>query len=97
MPGARCARSLACKSRKHASKSPRSRRKTPGIPRAMVLTVSFVISPVTGLFATVVRKKLSSHELDASIGASEPHDFAVCAHAVRRAPRSHPPHPASRS
>jgi len=26
---------------------------TPGIPRAMVLTVSFVLSPVTGLFATV--------------------------------------------
>ena len=49
MPGARCARSLACKSRKHASKSPRSHRKTPGIPRAMVLTVSFALSPVTGL------------------------------------------------
>jgi hypothetical protein len=32
MPGARCARSLACKSRKHASKSPRSRRNRPAFP-----------------------------------------------------------------
>jgi hypothetical protein len=32
MPGARCARSLACKSRKHASKSPRSHRKHPAFP-----------------------------------------------------------------
>ena len=40
-------------------------------------TVSFVLSPVTGFVATVARKKLSSRELDASIGASGPHDFAV--------------------
>jgi hypothetical protein len=33
MPGARCARSLACKSRKHASKSPRSRRVARHSPR----------------------------------------------------------------
>jgi hypothetical protein len=33
MPGARCARSLACKSRKHASKSPRSHRLTRHSPR----------------------------------------------------------------
>jgi hypothetical protein len=32
MPGARRARSLACKGRKHASKSPRSRRKHPAFP-----------------------------------------------------------------
>jgi hypothetical protein len=41
MPGARCTRSLACKSRKHASKSPRSHRDHPAFPHAMVLTVSF--------------------------------------------------------
>jgi hypothetical protein len=41
----------------------------------MVLTVYFVLSPVTGLFATVVRRSLD--ELDASVGASGPHDFAV--------------------
>jgi hypothetical protein len=50
----------------------------------MVLTVSFVISSVTGLFATVALEKLASRELDASIGASEPHDFAVRLSAVRQ-------------
>jgi hypothetical protein len=29
------------------------------------------------LFATVTPKKLASQELDASVGASGPHDFAV--------------------
>jgi hypothetical protein len=43
----------------------------------MVLTVSFALFPVTGLVATVTPKKLASQELDASVGASEPHDFAV--------------------
>ena len=43
----------------------------------MVLTVSFVLSPVTGFLATVASEKLASQKLDASIGASGPHDFAV--------------------
>jgi hypothetical protein len=43
----------------------------------MVLTVSFELSPVTGFFATVISEKLASQKLDASIGASGPHDFAV--------------------
>src|ERR1700742_1821280 len=30
---------------------------TPGFPRAMVLTVSFVLSPVTGLFVTVALRE----------------------------------------
>ena len=76
MPGARCTHSPVCKGRKHTVVDHRFTG-TPGIPCAMVLTVSFVISPVTGLFATVARKKTASRELDASIGASEPHDFAV--------------------
>src|ERR1700737_1087492 len=56
---------------------------TPGLPCAMVLTVSFVLSPVTGLFC---HRRLSdnSAKLDASVGASGPHDFAVRADAVRR-------------
>src|ERR1700675_4795026 len=40
-------------------------------------TAYFALSSVTGFLATVARKKHASHELDASIGASEPHDFAV--------------------
>jgi hypothetical protein len=54
----------------------------------MVLTVSFVLSPVTGLFVTVA---CSFHrQLDASVGASGPHDFAV-----RRTARSSAALPAS--
>src|SRR5216684_1950070 len=52
----------------------------------MVLTVSFVLSPVTGLFChrhQRIKSCLSPvgptrlRELDASVGASGPHDFAV--------------------
>src|SRR5258705_12515062 len=42
----------------------------------MVLTVSFVLSPVTGLFCHR-HPADNSAELDASVGASGPHDFAV--------------------
>ena len=42
----------------------------------MVLTVYFALSSVIGLFVTVVGGKLF-HQLDASVGASGPHDFAV--------------------
>src|SRR5436190_17831937 len=49
MPGAGCARSLACKIKKHTSIVTTVTPETPGIPRAMVLTVSFVLFPVTGL------------------------------------------------
>src|SRR5256714_13755002 len=49
---------------------------TPGIPRAMVLTVSFVLFPVTGLCCHR-RQQVTTCQLDASVGASEPHDFAV--------------------
>jgi hypothetical protein len=50
MPGTRCARSLACELEKHTSVVTTVTPETPGIPYAMVLTVSFVLSPVTGLF-----------------------------------------------
>src|SRR5882757_9596621 len=63
----------------------------------MVLTVSFVLSPVTGLFCHR-HPADSSARLDASVGASGPHDFAVRISILRPAlacltlPR--PPHPA---
>ena len=47
----------------------------PAFPHAMVLTVSFVISPVIGLVVTVALR--SPTKLDASVEASGPHDFAV--------------------
>jgi hypothetical protein len=49
MPGARCARSLVCKGRKQHELETTVTPETPGIPYAMVLTVSFALSPVTGL------------------------------------------------
>src|SRR5271154_2937620 len=50
MPGAPCARSLAGRKKSHASIVTTVTPETPGIPRAMVLTVSSALSPVTGLF-----------------------------------------------
>src|SRR5258708_1502400 len=42
----------------------------------MVLTVSFVLSPVTGLVCHR-HQRSCLRQLDASVGASGPHDFAV--------------------
>ena len=50
----------------------------------MVLTVSFVLSPVTGLVCH--RRRLSClHQLDVSVGTSGPHDFAVRLSTFRQA------------
>jgi hypothetical protein len=46
------------------------------------VTTYIVLSPVTGFLATVACELL--RELDASIGASGPHDFAVRSCAVRQ-------------
>jgi hypothetical protein len=81
MPGARCTRSRACR----VVSTRVSHHGRTGITRhsrtRMVLTVSFALSPVTGLVChrrpQETRKKLASQELDASVGASGPHDFAV--------------------
>src|ERR1700704_6948112 len=53
-----------------------------GIPCAMVLTLSFVLFPVTGLFC---HRHLAdkSARLSASVGAPEPHDFAVRCSIIR--------------
>jgi hypothetical protein len=93
MPGARCARSLACKIKKHTSIVTTVTPKTPGIPYAMVLTVSFGLSPVIGLVCHR-RQRNCFRQLDASVEASGPHDFAVreARTFVFRA-ASRPPHP----
>jgi hypothetical protein len=49
---------------------------SPGIPRAMVLTAYIALSPVTGLVCHR-RWRNIFRQLDASVGASGPHDFAV--------------------
>ena len=59
----------------------------------MVLTASFVLSPVIGLSC---HRHLAdtSAKLDASVEASGPHDFAVHPARVRLARLKRPPHPA---
>ena len=75
MPGARCARSRAwCVVNTRVSHHGRTG--TPGLPCAMVLTVSFVLSPVIGLVCHRHRRK-NFRQLDAGVEASGPHDFAV--------------------
>jgi hypothetical protein len=70
-----------------------------GLPCAVVLTVSFVLSPATGLFCHRRRAGLLRAEpgragtrlaqLDASVGASGPHDFSVRGSLLRK-PRDEP-------
>src|SRR5437763_625644 len=84
------------KSKKHTSIVTTGSPEQPGIPRAMVLTVSFVLSPVIGLCCHRHRRNYF-RQLDASVETSGPHDFAVreaCAFVFRAASR--PPHPAPR-
>ena len=50
---------------------------SPGIPRAMVLRLMSRSPRRSGFFVTVIPEKLASQELDASVEASGPHDFAV--------------------
>jgi len=67
-----------------------------GIPRAMVLTGYFVLSPAIGLFVTVAgAMRKHRRQLDASIEASGPHDFAVRNWRSRQQHRSRPSHPAT--
>ena len=82
MPGARCARSRAwcvestrVSHHGHAANTRHSPRK--------VLTVSFALSLVTGLVCHHRRRNFF-RRLDASVGASGPHDFAVRFSAVRQ-------------
>ena len=96
MPGARCTRSLACKNKIAHEVVTTGSPEQPGIPRAMVLTVSFGISPVIGL-SCHRRQQVTTCQLDASVEASGPHDFAVRVSAVRQKHYQRPPHPAPTS
>jgi hypothetical protein len=76
MPGARCARSLACKIKKHTSVVTTVTPATPGIPRAMVLTVSFVLSPASRALLPP-SSAVCLRQLDTGVRVSGPHDFSV--------------------
>jgi hypothetical protein len=64
-----------------------------GLPCAMVLTAYFALSPVTGL-SCHRRLAETSAKLDASVGASGPHDFAVRFKHDSSSALPRPPHPA---
>ena len=67
-----------------------------GVPCAVVYGLLRALPGDRAFFVTVTPEKSSSHELDASIGAPGPHDFAV--RDIRRSspPSSRPPHPTAR-
>jgi hypothetical protein len=99
-PGARCTRGLACKM--HIRTRTRAYRFSGGNPAfpAQWFTACFALSPVTGL-SCHRRRADTSAQLDASVGASGPHDFAVRFSIVRLrtigAPTLlRPPHPTAR-
>jgi|HubBroStandDraft_5_1064220.scaffolds.fasta_scaffold699113_2 hypothetical protein len=93
MPGARCTRSLA-RSEESTRVSHHRYVASSDIPCAMVLTVSFVLSPVIGFVATVPAQCNALSRVNASIEASGPHDFTVRAPITRQLTGSRPSHPA---
>ena len=71
-----------------------------GIPAfpARWFTAYSALSRVTGLSCHPhPRASFASRELDASVGASGPHGFAVRNDGTRHSPPSRPPHPTARS
>jgi hypothetical protein len=93
MPGARCTRSLACESEKARKHSHHRFTETFRHSLREWFTAYSALSLVTGLvchhhFRNVIRK------LDASVGASGPHGFAVRDRRFRLKHHPRPPHPA---
>ena len=95
MPGARRARSLACRKKKaHEHSHHGHTGNHPAFP-AQWFTAYFALSPAIGL---VCHRRLARllARLDAGVEASEPHDFAVREKRPRLWRRPRPPHPAPR-
>jgi len=93
MPGARCARSLACEIKKAHERSHHGHTGSPGIPYAMVLTVSFALSPVTGLVCHRHRRKLPSANLTPASGRQDHTTSPSASRRSRQQRRLRPPHP----
>ena len=76
-PGARCTRGLVCKLHKKVrTRAYRSSGEHPAFP-ARWLYGLYVIVLVTGFLATIIIGSFRLRQLDASTGASDPHDFTV--------------------
>jgi len=93
MPGAQCTRSLVCDEKQTHELVTTGPPEHPAFPHAMVLRLTSRSPRRPGFIVTVVSRimalskarlgGLTSAKLDASLGASEPHDFAVRFNAVR--------------
>jgi hypothetical protein len=84
MPGARCTRGLVCNGWIEAHTSIQG---SGGIRHSLRngFTVYVVLSPVEpGSLSPSPVRSFASHELDASIGASGPHDFTVRIRTIRQ-------------
>jgi hypothetical protein len=83
-PGARCTRGLVCgEAQKSLHTSIQVKRRHPAFP-AQWFDGLYVLSPAIGLFChRRPQEALASRELDASVEASGPHDFAVRFSAAR--------------
>jgi hypothetical protein len=76
MPGARCTRGLVCKNaQRKRTRAYRFSGGNPAFPRNG-FTAYNALSPATGLVCHRHQQKFF-RELDASVGASGPHDFTV--------------------
>ena len=96
-PGADRTRSLACKMKKHTSGSHyRFDRAGPGLPRASGFNGFFRALPGVHDVLSHRHRRDAKHrrQLDASQGASRPHDFAVRIDIARLATPRRPSHPA---
>jgi hypothetical protein len=84
--------SLGCKNKSTPSKSTTVTPETSGIPRAMVLTASFVLSPVIGLVATVPAQCEALSRVSIGVEMPGPHGFAVRNTRIRLLRLLRPPH-----
>jgi hypothetical protein len=95
MPGARRTRSLAWgKNKNHTSVVTTGPPESPGIPCAMVLTVSFALSPVTGLVCHRRPKEaLLLENLTPASGRQDHTTSPSARNVIRLLTLPRPPHP----
>ena len=96
MPGARCTHSLACEMKKHTSVVTTGPPNDPGIPARNGFNGFLRALPSDRAFLPLSPAEINFRQLDASVEASGPHDFAVHLSTFRQARYRCPPHPVPR-
>jgi hypothetical protein len=95
MPDARCTRGLVCDVHKESAHEHTGSAESIRHSLRNGFTAYNALSPVIGL-SCHRRRRDTSRQLDASVEASGPHDFAVRYPRVRLSRASRPPHPTAR-